>query len=117
MSLRLGVEVALVRAVLVAGYRLRLSFSDGHETVIDFGPFLRQAANSQTRQFLKRDRFAAFAVLHGNLVWGDYDLCFPIEALYDGRIDGKIETGSEMAMAETPADYETGKKRTSSANV
>ncbi len=36
--------------------------------------------------FLDRARFAEFAVRDGDLIWGDYDLCFPIADLYENRI-------------------------------
>jgi len=42
----------------------------------------------------------------GNLVWGDYDMCFPIEDLYAGRLVGS----ALLAVAEAP--YRYGKDRT-----
>ena len=32
-------------------------------------------------------RFSAFKVAYGELVWGDYELCFPIVDLYHNTIE------------------------------
>jgi hypothetical protein len=39
------------------------------------------------RTFLNVDRFAAFRIESGDLVWGDYDLCFPIIDLYRNQLE------------------------------
>jgi hypothetical protein len=67
-------------------YILRLRFNDGSEREVDFRRFLEASANPLIRAFLKPQLFATFSVNDGDLVWGDYELCFPIADLYDGRI-------------------------------
>ena len=37
--------------------------------------------------WLDPDRFAGFRVEFGELVWGDYELCFPMIDLYRNKID------------------------------
>ena len=68
------------------GYVLRLSFSDGVQRTIDFRPFLNGSTNPQIRAFLDPKKFASFSVNDGDLVWGDWALCFPIGDLYRGKI-------------------------------
>ena len=67
-------------------FRLRLTFNDGTERVVDFGPFLRQSHNPLIRAYLDPVAFARFSVRDGDLIWDDYDLCFPIADLYEGHV-------------------------------
>lgn len=69
------------------GYALNLRFNDGATKTIDFAPFLSRSQHPQIRSFIDPAKFANFRVEHGDLVWGDYDLCFPIADLYNGRIE------------------------------
>ena len=70
----------------LGGYRLSLDFDDGSTQVVDFEPFLAASAHPAIRAYLDPDRFASCRIEHGDLVWGDYDLCFPIVDLYLNRI-------------------------------
>jgi hypothetical protein len=78
--------IFIEKAEHVGDYRLRLHFNDGTMRVIDFGPFLRQSGNPYIRVYLEPDRFLQFTVKQGDLMWGDYDLCFPVADLYEGRL-------------------------------
>ena len=68
-------------------YRLRLNFDDGTEQIVDFKPFLQQSIHPDIRAYLEPARFATFRIEYGDLVWGDYDLCFPIMDLYHNRLN------------------------------
>lgn len=83
-------------AELVGGYRIRLRFDDGVERVVDFQPFLSRSRHPQIRAYLDPMRFASFRVEYGDLVWGDYELCFPIMDLY---IDRQERSGAMEAAA------------------
>lgn len=74
--------INITRVEQSGDYCLRLWFDDGSEQVVDFGPFLRDAQHPEVRAFLEPDRLRAFRLEHGDLVWGDYDLCFPIADLH-----------------------------------
>jgi hypothetical protein len=78
--------IAIEQAEYVKDYILQLKFSDGKETQVDFGPFLRQSLNPLIRKYLDKDTFKQFTVEYGDLYWNDYDLCFPIADLYEDRI-------------------------------
>jgi hypothetical protein len=66
--------------------KLRLTFSDGTQRVVDFGPFLRQSRNPLIQAYQDPAAFARFSVQDGDLIWDDYELCFPIADLYEGRL-------------------------------
>jgi hypothetical protein len=105
MSLKVGVAVKVVEAKCLGGYRLSVTFSDGHVSVVDFGPFLRSSLNPETRGFVRQERFRRFSLLHGNLVWGDYAMCFPIADLYEGRLARGETVGRMRAVAESRSEY------------
>ena len=67
-------------------YALKFDFSDGTERVIDFEPFLKASRNPAIRAYLNPEKFSQFRLEYGDLVWDDYDLCFPIADLYEGEI-------------------------------
>ena len=39
------------------------------------------------RKYLDVELFQQFSLIYGDLVWHDYELCFPIADLYEGTID------------------------------
>lgn len=67
-------------------YKLKLVFNDQASQVIDFKPFLSKSLNPLIRKYLAPEEFAKFEVDGGDLEWNDYDLCFPIDDLYENRI-------------------------------
>ncbi len=79
-------EINILSAEWEGEYRIRLCFDDGSHQTIDFLPFLSQSWHPDIRAFLDPDRFSDFRVEYGNLLWGDFDLCFPIIDLYHNRI-------------------------------
>ena len=70
----------------VSGYKLRLRFSDGAMRVVDFGPFLRKHIHPDLQKYRSLRRFKSFRIIHGNLMWGDYEMLFPIWDLYHGEV-------------------------------
>jgi Protein of unknown function (DUF2442) len=81
-----GVNVDVTQAEHVGAHRLRLAFSDGTERVVDFEPFLRSSGHPEIRSFLEPKRFGSFRIEQGDLLWGDYEMCFPVADLYEGHI-------------------------------
>ena len=80
-------HLKIKKAELVSGHKLHLSFSDGHEQLVDFGPFLKNSLHPEIRKFLNPKLFRRFTVENGELMWGDFDLIFPIMDLYENKID------------------------------
>lgn len=79
--------INIVTAEQVGDFRIRLRFDDGTEQTVDFKPFLTHALHPDIRVWLDPVRFAAFRIEYGELVWGDYDLCFPVIDLYRNQIE------------------------------
>lgn len=71
----------------VDDFCLRLRFDNDTVQVVDFYYFLSQARHPAIRAWLDPVRFATFRLEYGDLVWGDYDLCFPIMDLYLNQIE------------------------------
>ena len=67
-------------------YVLRLTFDDGTVQDVDFKPFLSLSRHPEINAYLEPARFASYRIEYGELVWGDYDLCFPIADLYQNRL-------------------------------
>lgn len=67
-------------------YQLRLLFNDGKSRIVDFEIFLKSSLNPMTRKYLKKSNFQNFSIKYGDLVWGDYEMCFPIWDLYEGKL-------------------------------
>lgn len=100
-----GKEVNIKDVRHPGGCRLEISFSDGHVQKVDFAPFLHQA-HPELRKYLDEKEFSRFLVEHGNLVWNDYEMCFPIEALYTGNL--MASESKLLKVAEDPAEYKAG---------
>jgi hypothetical protein len=47
-----------------------------------------------TRKFLDINEFKKFKIEYGDLVWNDYELCFPIIDLYEDNILKDLEFSS-----------------------
>jgi len=86
--------VNILHAEWECDYRIRLDFDDGKSQSVDFLPFLRRATHPAIRAYLQPELFRAFRLEYGELVWGDYELCFPTIDLYRNRLD------AESPMAE-----------------
>ena len=84
------VPVNLISATQTGTYRLRLVFDDGHIQLVDFEPFLAHSNHPDIRAYLEPARFSGFRLVYGELVWGDYELCFPLMDLYHATIEHNI---------------------------
>lgn len=78
--------VSIDKAEYLNNYVLKLHFTDGVERNIDFGDFLKKAKNPMTRKYLDKQLFQSFSVNYGDLIWNDYEMCFPTWDLHEGVI-------------------------------
>ncbi len=78
--------INIISVEKTAQYQLRLVFDDGTVREVDFKDFLKQSHHPDIRAYLEESKFDAYHLEFGELVWGDYDLCFPIIDLYHNRI-------------------------------
>jgi len=86
MSVTTHAVVEIKSVEPIGGYVLRLQFSDGKTVCVDFEPFLKQSQHPGIRKYLDASLFKTYRLEHGDLMWGDFDLCFPIADLYEGQI-------------------------------
>ena len=78
--------IAVAQAEYLGKYEIRFTFSDHTVQTIDFGGFLNRSMNPMTRKFLDKKLFKSFKIEFGDVVWNDYELCFPIQDLYEGNV-------------------------------
>ena len=82
-------NIQIISATQTGDYTLRIAFDDGTTQEVDFQASISNALQPDIRAYLKPQRFAAFRIEYGELVWGDYDLCFPIIDLYKNQLEKK----------------------------
>lgn len=81
-----GQIITVVKAIYIEDYKIFVTFSDESTQMIDFYPFLSGSTNPHIRKYLNLHEFKKFEVCEGDLIWNDYDLCFPIPDLYENTI-------------------------------
>jgi hypothetical protein len=96
-------------AVSLAEYKPQLHFNDGFAQTVDFQPFFNQLQHPSIRAFLQHAKFQSFRIEHGDLVWGDWDLCFPIADLYSGQISKTSDEAFSQWDAQIERDVAAGK--------
>ncbi len=87
MKKRTPKYIDVEHAEYVSGYKVRVAFNDGTRQEVDFGPFLRKARHPDLRKYKRLTGFRRFRIDAGNLMWGDYEMIFPVIQLYNGKIE------------------------------
>jgi hypothetical protein len=80
------VKLAIDSAEYLSDYILKIKFSDGYESFVDFGPFLLRSLHPSIKKYLLINKFKNFEIENGNLNWNNYELIFPVSDLYSGKI-------------------------------
>jgi hypothetical protein len=78
--------VEVKSANYLGNFSIRISFSDGHDKLIDFKPFLLKSLHPSISKYLNETLFKQFKITNDNLNWNNYDLIFPIHDLYEGTV-------------------------------
>ncbi len=78
--------IKLTSATYLKDFKLRLIFNDGVSQTIDFKFFLDSSSNPDIKKFLNLKKFKNFSFENGELMWGDFELIFPIIDLYENNI-------------------------------
>ncbi len=78
--------IKILNVKYLKDYKLSLDFIDGKTQIVDFEPFLSTSLHPEIKKYLKPQNFKKFKLEGGELMWGDYDLIFPIMDLYHNRI-------------------------------
>jgi hypothetical protein len=80
-------NISIKNAEYIDNYQIKLYFNDDKITTIDFSDFLNNAKNQMTRKFLDKELFKNFTIINGDIIWNDYELCFPIWDLYNNNFN------------------------------
>lgn len=78
--------ISIIRAEYIQDYQIKFSFSDGMERVIDFSEFPQKARTPMITKYLDKNLFRNYTIEYGELIWNDYEMCFPIWDLHEGKI-------------------------------
>jgi len=82
-----NVDIIEVKSARYIGdFAIRVLFSDGFSRLVDFKPFLESSLHPSIRKYIDEAVFIDYQIVDGNLNWHDYELIFPIEDLYEGRL-------------------------------
>jgi len=83
-----GPYLSVLDAKYIDDYRLLITFNDGISRIVEFGDFLRASPHPDVKKYLDVKSFKSFHIAYGDLMWGDFDMIFPIATLHQG---GTIE--------------------------
>lgn len=78
--------ISIDKAEYIEDYKIHFWFSDGIEKVIDFSGFLENARNPMAKKYLDKQLFKNYTIQYGDIVWNDFEMCFPIWNLHEGTI-------------------------------
>ncbi len=78
--------ISIINAEYVGEYKIQFEFSDGVNRIIDFSVFLKRAQNPMAKKYLDEKLFKKFSIKYGDIIWNDYEMCFPIWDLHEGEI-------------------------------
>lgn len=79
-------QLDVCSATYIGDFKISILFSDGSNQVVDFKFFLQNSQHPAINKYFEEERFKDFQIIDGNINWNDYDLIFPIEDLYNGKI-------------------------------
>ena len=79
-------SLSILKAEYQGSYKIKLLFSDNVEKIIDFYEFLKNANNPMTKKYIDESLFLNYSIKYGDLIWNDYEMCFPIWDLYQDTL-------------------------------
>lgn len=103
--------VKIISAKYFEDYKISFKFSNGKNTIVDFGYFILTDKSPYTKPFRNLDKFKKFKINYGRDIswkeWDDYDMCFEFQDLYKGGIIAPV---GEAELKRTTIAY-FGKKK------
>ena len=78
--------IEIKSANYIGNFVIKIEFNDGVCKNVDFKTFLKQALHPSIKQYFDETKFHQFVIKDGNLNWNNYELIFPLEDLYNGKI-------------------------------
>jgi hypothetical protein len=101
-------HLEITEASYVAGDKPCLVLNDGKKRVMDFEPILRHARNPMITKYRQVRNFKRFHLHFGDLMWGDYDMIFPIADLHHGNIlKGEVTAPAHFVLSDAAAPGKT----------
>ncbi len=76
-------DIRVVYAKYLGLLCLEIEFSDGKKVRNDFFNFIQNHPNPMIKKYSDESLFKSFHLNMGNVEWGDLDMIFPIEFLYN----------------------------------
>ena len=71
--------IYITEATYIGDFAIRVFFSDDHQRLVDFKPFLQSAKHPTIKKYLDESFLNNSESLMVNLDGNDFDLCFPIQ--------------------------------------
>ena len=78
--------IEIISAQNTGNNSIKIVFNDKTEKIVNFRPFLERSLHPSITKYLNETTFNEFKIVNGNLNWNDYDMIFPVEDLYEGRV-------------------------------
>ena len=78
--------IEIKSARYIGDFAIRIMFSDGFNKLVDFKSFLESSIHPSIQKYLDEDKFKDYQIVDGNINWNDYDMIFPIDDLYHGKL-------------------------------
>jgi hypothetical protein len=80
------IDSGILSAQYISDYKIKITFDNGLENVVDFELFLSNSQHPSIRKYLDLKKFKQFQIVNGNINWNDYDMIFPLTDLRKGKI-------------------------------
>ncbi len=94
----------------VRGHVLRFRFSDRHSNEVDLKPWIASLPTEEEQAYLKPSKFKNYKIHLGHaIMWGEYDIIFPLVALYHGDPD-LLEEGVPVKPSKKSVRQQAGGK-------
>ena len=83
---KIPAKLKINRVEYLGEFVLKLYFSDKKVNEVNFGPFLKSSLHPDVKKYLNKKQFKHYSLKDGDLMWGDFDLIFPISDLYNNSV-------------------------------
>ena len=80
--------ISILNAEYIGALSIKVYFEDKTTSIINIGDFIDKNPHPQYNKYLEEKYAKKFKIENGNIVWGkNWDLIFPLEQIYNGKIN------------------------------
>ena len=80
--------ISILQAQYMGDFKILFNFNDKVSRLVDFKPFLQKSKHLTVKNYLQKESlFQNFKIEYGDIYWNDFELCFPIDNLHQGKIN------------------------------